>query len=123
MLLKHSYLKRIKSSRDFQNVYNYGKKYCCQYFFTYVRDHDEPYIRYGVTVTRRIGNAVVRNRAKRIMREALRQSAEYAEPGFEIVLVARSDIKKVGFFPVLHQLKKHLFEKHSIHRKGKVLER
>ena len=48
--------------------------------------------RYGVVTTRRIGNAVVRNRARRLMREALRHHHAQIRPGYDIVLIARAAI-------------------------------
>jgi len=45
--------------------------------------------RFGITVTRKIGNAVVRNRIRRRLREAIRAAAEQANPGTDYVLVAR----------------------------------
>ena len=48
--------------------------------------------RLGVTATRRIGGSVVRNRARRLIREAYRLSADQLPPGFDFVVVARSPL-------------------------------
>lgn len=65
-------------------------------------------MRFGVTASRRIGNAVVRNRAKRIMREAVRKIYPGIEYGMDLILVARPGIRTAGMETVLMQLQAQL---------------
>ena len=51
--------------------------------------------RYGITVSRRVGKAVARNRIKRRLREILRKLT--LEPGFDIVIIARADAARAGY--------------------------
>ena len=54
------------------------------------RDDDDPAVRLGFTATRKVGNAVIRNRAKRRLREATRALApQLARPGSDYVFIAR----------------------------------
>jgi ribonuclease P protein component len=104
----------LKSSRDFQSMYRSGHKCTGKYFFSFLHQRNDPDTRFGVTASRRIGNAVVRNRAKRIMREAIRRVVIETQPGFDLILVARSSIRSVGTNELIPQLKDHLFNCHGI---------
>ncbi|MGB3977228.1 MAG: ribonuclease P protein component [bacterium] len=104
----------MKSPLDFQNIYRFGDKCSGKYFFSFVRPRSDQYVYFGVTASRHIGNAVARNRAKRIMREAVRLVIEEVQPGFDLVLVARPSIQSAGMKMIGNQLKNHLFNCHKI---------
>ena len=53
--------------------------------------------RLGVVVSRRVGNAVVRNRAKRLMREVFRRNQAKISGAFDLVLIARSSIQRRSY--------------------------
>jgi len=54
--------------------------------------NDLAYSRFGFTASRHVGNAVRRNRARRLMREAVRLNVQRAETGWDMVFIARSAI-------------------------------
>jgi ribonuclease P protein component len=74
------------------------------------RPRDEtPLVRAGFTATKRIGNAVARNRAKRRMREAARLLLpEHARPGFDYVFIARGGVTKRPWDRLLDDVKSAL---------------
>ncbi len=82
----------FKSSSDFQRLSRHGRKWTGSAFVMLCATPapDAPF-RLGLTVSRKVGNAVVRNRAKRRLREMVRLFIKENQPkGFEIVLIART---------------------------------
>ncbi|MBN1879297.1 ribonuclease P protein component [bacterium] len=102
------HLERIRSSRDFREIYRVGQKITGKYFLLFLRRRSDSSIHFGVTATRRLGNAVSRNRAKRLMREAVRLATPQTDSGFDLVLVARTEILQTGMNDVKKQLLNHL---------------
>jgi ribonuclease P protein component len=82
---------RLSRNAEFERVYRQGRSHGNRYLVLYSfprRDGEEP--RLGVSVSRRVGGAVVRNRVKRVLREAF-HAREGVPAGHDFVLVARPD--------------------------------
>ena len=79
----------IKENRDFRRIYTRGKSYVSPVVVTYVLKNRSQNVRVGITTGKKTGNAVKRNRSRRIIREAFRQAAPQVREGFDFVLVAR----------------------------------
>ena len=80
----------LTSNKDFTRLYKSGRSFVTPAFVCYYRENGRPYNRVGITASKKLGNAVCRNRARRLLREAYRQN-ELAFPiGRDIVFVARS---------------------------------
>jgi len=92
-------LSRLKKRAEFLAVAGRGRKYARGSLLVQVLATGEPEIRLGFTATKKLGNAVVRNRAKRRMRAAARAEFAAAAPiGLDVVLVAREAIRQNSFF-------------------------
>ena len=69
--------------------------------------------RFGITVSKKVGNSVVRHRVTRLIRESIRLNLEQFEKGFDIVIVARNTAKERSYFDVESALL-HLGRLHKI---------
>lgn len=83
---------RLTRSADFQKVYRQGKsvagRYAVLYYFERATDNGgDP--RLGVSVSKKVGGAVVRNRVKRVLTEAFRTRSDSVAPNFDYVIIAR----------------------------------
>jgi ribonuclease P protein component len=73
---------------QFNLVYNEGNTQTDRFLVLKYRPNELEYIRFGISVSKRIGIAVVRNRVKRVLREILRLNN--LKPGWDIVIIARN---------------------------------
>ncbi len=80
---------RLTRSEDFKRVRRSGKSYAHPLLVLVVQACDEGKLHVGVAASRGIGAAVERNRAKRLLREAMRPFLPGIAPGWDIILVAR----------------------------------
>lgn len=86
------YTEILNNNRDFLALYKKGRYFSSKYSVIYVRTNGRPYNRLGITAGKKVGNAVHRNRAKRLIRLAYRESEINLPVGIDIVIVARSFI-------------------------------
>ena len=95
----------LKLNSDVRRVYARGKSYVNPALVTYVLKNRAGICRIGITTGKKLGNAVERNRCRRIIKEAFRQNQSLCTGGWDIVFVARqktirqksTDIEKVLF--------------------------
>ena len=84
------YTEIMNDNKDFLTLYKKGKYSASKYSVIYVRPNGRPYNRLGITAGKKVGNAVCRNRAKRLIRLAYREAEIKLPVGMDIVIVARS---------------------------------
>ena len=99
---------KIKENRDFRLAYRKGRSYVSPYIVVYINKNRCGKIRLGITASKKIGNAVCRNRAKRVITAAFRAAAENISSGYDFVIVARTRILTVKSTVVLRSLEKIL---------------
>lgn len=88
---------RLTRSTDFKRVRNSGKSFAHPLVVLITLASEEPGLRVGVAAGRSLGGAVQRNRAKRLLREAIRPELPSLLPGRDLVLIARPSILRAAF--------------------------
>lgn len=90
---------RLLSSQQFRRVYSQGRKFDNPYFSAFFLKNESGDQRLGITVTRKLGGAVIRNRCKRRLREMfrLRDQVILAGIGYDLVLNAKSKLITADF--------------------------
>lgn len=91
------YSESLKKNRDFQLVYKKGTSYANKYLVMYVRENQLEKNRIGISVSKKVGNSVVRHRLCRLVRESYRLHEDVFRRGFDIVVVARVSAKERTF--------------------------
>ncbi len=86
---------RLTRSTDFKRVRRFGKSYAHPLVVLITLPNERDAIRIGVTASRAVGNAVQRNRAKRLLREAARALLPRIRSGYDILLLGRAPILQV----------------------------
>lgn len=85
----------INKNKDFVRAYNRGRCYVHPQVVLYVAKNRAGHTRVGLTATKKVGHAVQRNRARRVMRAALQEHLSQNIGGYDIILVARSQTPKI----------------------------
>ena len=83
----------LKKNKDFQNVYNNGVSFANRYLVMYVLKNNTENNRIGISVSKKVGNSVVRHRVTRLIRESIRLNEEKFARGYDIVIIARNTAK------------------------------
>lgn len=83
----------LKKNRDFQLVYRQGTSYANRYLVMYVRENHLEKNRIGISVSKKVGNSVVRHRLTRLIRESYRLNEQKFRSGLDLVVVARVNAK------------------------------
>ncbi|MBQ3817106.1 MAG: ribonuclease P protein component [Clostridia bacterium] len=99
---------KLKENYEFRRAYLKGSSFVAPSFVLYAVKGRKGKVRLGITVSKKIGKAVERNRAKRVITAAFRNCEGNIKPGFDFVIVARTRILKVKSTQVEKIMKQHL---------------
>ena len=101
----------LKKNSDFQNVYVNGKSKANRYLVMYVAQNNLSINRLGISVSKKVGNSVVRHHLTRLIREAYRLNSNMFNSSLDIVVIARNTAKDKTYKEVesaiLHLAKLH----------------
>lgn len=84
--------KVLRGQREFSAVYNKGKSAAGKYVVVFYKKNGLDHNRLGFLASKKVGNAVARNRARRLMKESVRTEIDIKVQGYDIVFIARNTI-------------------------------
>ena len=111
VIMKFKNFETLKKNTDFRMVYNKKGSYANKLLVMYVLANGTDMNRIGISVSKKVGNSIVRHRLTRLIREGIRLDSDRIVRGYDIVIVARVGLKDKNYFEtrdaVLHLLRLH----------------
>ena len=87
----------LKKNEQFRFVYKNGRSYANKYFIMYVKENGLDKNRIGISVSKKVGNSVVRHRITRLVRESYRLHESVFNSGLDMVIIARPGAASIGY--------------------------
>ena len=108
-------MESLKKNKEFKKVYENGSSYATRNLVIYCLNYEKgKKNRYGLSVSTKIGNAVVRNKLKRRLREIIRGFEKEKEfKGYDIIFIARKPVVKIDYQRLKKDVEK-LYKKMNI---------
>ena len=103
----------LKKNIEFQHVYKIGKKYANKYLVMYVTGNNQDINRIGFSISKKVGNSVVRHHLARLLRESYRLHEEMFSSGLDIVIVVKPCASECRYSEIESALL-HLSKLHNI---------
>lgn len=92
----------IKKSEQFQKIIKNNKSFRSKYFYIYLERHEESIYHFGLSVGKKIGNAVRRNKVKRQLKEIISEN-DY-QKNFDCIIIVRREINNYSFSEIKNDL-------------------
>ena len=109
----------LKKNKDFQVVYKKGKSFGNRYLVMYVLPNELGRNRGGISVSKKVGNSIVRHHLTRLIRESYRLHEERFLCGYDVIVIARTSAKDRTYHEIESALI-HLGKLHNIYEVEKV---
>lgn len=90
-------MESIKKNKDFQKIYQQGRSYANKYLIMYALQNARTRNRLGISVSKKVGNSVVRHHMTRLVRESCRLNEDILEEGYDFVVIVRPAAKERGY--------------------------
>ncbi len=103
----------LRKNHQFRSVYKDGRSHANRYLIMYIMENGLGINRIGISVSKKVGNSVVRHRVTRLIRESYRLHEDIFNSGLDMVIIARPSAAAVGYREVESALL-HLGKLHHI---------
>ena len=97
---------RLSKRYEFRRVQLSGRRIHTPHFLIVVQPNSHENTRLGITVTKKVGNAVQRNRIKRVVREVFRRNRSLFPPGHDVVFIAKREANTLGYEALLDEVRR-----------------
>lgn len=112
---------RLAKREDFNRVYRHGKSMANhQFVLYYLARPGQAQFRLGISASKKIGNAVVRNRIRRVIKEIIRLNQQSIAEGYDYILIVRKPAVDLSYKEVEKSIK-HVFRKASLNKRTNML--
>ena len=112
---RRAFVPTIKKAKSYKAVYNHGRQMVNAYFVMYAMPNNTELENYlGLSVSKKVGNAVMRNRVRRLIKESFRLKAFRIVKGYDIIVVARvsvGSLPKAGAFMMVDKALENLLNR------------
>ena len=102
----------LKKNRDLKTVYNQGRSYANRYLVMYVMENHTDRNRIGISVSKKVGNSVIRHHLTRLIRESYRLHEDMFNSGLDIVVIARTTARDITY----HETESALLHLGGLHK-------
>lgn len=109
----------LKKNAQFRFVYSRGKSIANRYLVMYIIKNGKDINRLGISVSKKVGNSVVRSRVTRLIRESYRLKEDEILLGWDIVIIARPSSNGITYTEISKSLY-HLLKKHNLLKVYKI---
>ncbi|MBE6014776.1 MAG: ribonuclease P protein component [Lachnospiraceae bacterium] len=106
----------LRKNADFKKVYDLGKSRADKYLVMYIFKNGLEINRLGISVSKKVGNSVIRHHVTRLVREAYRVNENLYKKGYDIVVIGRVSSSDASFHNIEHSMRK-LADSHHILQK------
>ncbi len=117
--MKKSY--RVKRERDFNDIFTKGSNFANRKFVVYKLEKGQAHFRVGISVSKKLGNAVMRNRIKRRIRHVLIELRDWLVTD-DFVVIARKGVEELSYQELKQNLL-HVLKLAKIYQEGVVIEK
>ena len=108
-----NFTESLKKNSDFQLVFKNGKSKANKYFVMYILKNESEKNFIGISVSKKVGNSVIRHRVKRLVKESYRLHEDLFNSGLNIVVIARKGADELDYHQTNQSLL-HLMKLHKI---------
>ncbi|PKR77437.1 ribonuclease P protein component [Halalkalibacillus sediminis] len=107
---------RVKKNEEIQYILNHGESFANrQLVLYYLKKDGQDHFRIGLSVGKKLGNAVTRNQIKRYLREAFKHLEDKIDPSYDFVVIARKPTNEMDFHGIKKSLS-HLMKRTNMFR-------